>query len=112
MRLQRPGRSINPGGQPAAAPGFRTACRDFYLGLDPKAQRSQTGLRILEDMASSRPQNHDEHEDRRFALKMLAAYGFDEPVRPVYAAVADVTPRINIIAAPARPLLDLKPDHE
>jgi hypothetical protein len=73
--------SLNPGGQPKAAPGFRDGCRRVML--------DKGGLEQMEAMAMNRkPQTAEEYADRRWALGKLMDYGFDKPLQPQAAAVA------------------------
>jgi hypothetical protein len=108
-RLKRPGNpdfrkgmaSANPGGRPAALPGFREGCRSLIL--------DKGGLQKLQLMAfNPAPASPEEHQDRRWALGKILDYGFGRPVTPV--VTTDLTPRITIVQAPARPVLDLKPN--
>ena len=107
-RLKRPGNpslraggpSLNPGGRPAALPGFREGCRSLIL--------DKGGLAKLQAMAFNPPSTPEEHQDRRWALGKILDYGFGKPITPV--VTTDLTPRITIVQAPGRPVLDLKPN--
>lgn len=62
----KPGQSGNPGGRPAARREFRERCREIM-------EAEGGGWDILETMLRGSAQ------DRRFAVELLAAYGYGKP---------------------------------
>lgn len=62
------GASGNPGGRPRAFKSFRAGALEHM---------DERGLKALIAMA------HDEGEDRRFALKLLAEYAYGKPQQHV-----------------------------
>ena len=65
------------------------------------------GLQKLQAMAfNPAPSNPEEYQDRRWEFGKILDYGFGKAVATVISA--DLTPRVTIVQAPGRPVLDLK----